>query len=269
VPPLVTVVIPCYNAEKWIGECIHSVQRQDYSNVEIVVVDDCSTDKSVDRIVVRTSKFPCRLIRNPVNMGECKTSARGFSEATGKYICRLSADDMFVNDDHITRQVKEMEGTNCDWCYNNINLVGESLNISVKTQTAWAPIPIRYSANFLYVFDNLFLRFPRICYLIAGVRNPINSSALMFRASTMLSWDSDLRSVCDGVLLSKMLISGLRGRVIHSMGAFYRIHSGQATGKEATNGVHSIVRTRIYGNTSLPYWMKICAWFIKRVYDIS
>jgi glycosyltransferase involved in cell wall biosynthesis len=264
-PPLVTVVIPCYNAEKWIEECIQSVLKQDYKPIEIIVVDDCSTDRSVQNVW----QYPVRLIRNEINMGECKTSARGFSEAFGKYICRLSADDVFVNNNHITQQVKEMEETGADWCYNNVNLVGESVSDSILCKTAWASIPIRRSADFLYIFDNLFLKFPRICYLIAGVRNPINSSTIMFHAPKMLSWDSDLRSVCDGILLSKMFMTGLKGRAIHYKGALYRIHSGQATGKESTNKVHDIVKTRIYSNPTLPYWMKVCAWIIKRIYVIS
>lgn len=262
--PLVSVVIPCYNAEKWIEECIQSVFKQDYERVEIIVVDDCSTDRSVQNIW----QYPVRLIRNSSNLGECKTSDIGFKSARGVYICRLSADDTFVNKDHISKQVEAMERYHSDWCYNNINLIGRSILDSTICTTAWAPVPIRYSANFFHVFDNIFLKFPRICYLIAGVRNPINSSALMFRASTMLSWDSDLRSVCDGTLLAKMFLARHKGYAIHSMGAFYRIHQNQATGKEPTNKIHAIVKKRIYNNPSLPVWMKMCSLIIRRLYDI-
>lgn len=265
----VSVVIPCYNAQKWIWDCVSSVIKQDYNDIEIIIVDDCSTDRSLEVITKLQRLYGgIKLIKNPVNMGECKTSATGFKSASGKYICRLSADDIFVNKNHLSIQVEVMEKINADWCYNNINLMGQNIDNSVVCTTAWIPIPIKYSAKLFYVFDNIFLKFPRICYLIAGVRNPINSSALMFRASTMLSWDSDLRSVCDGMLLAKMFLAGHRGVAIHSMGAFYRIHPDQATGKEPTNKTHEIVKKRIYNNPLLPMWMKICSWIIRRFYDI-
>ena len=96
--PLVSVVIPCYNAGDFIEDCVLSVLRQDYSPIEIIVVDDASTDRSVPTI----AEYPICISRNTINVGECKTSARGFAMASGKYVCRLSADDMFVNTDHIS-----------------------------------------------------------------------------------------------------------------------------------------------------------------------
>jgi glycosyltransferase involved in cell wall biosynthesis len=240
------------------------VFKQDYKPIEVIVVDDCSTDRSIQNIW----QYPVKLIRNKTNLGECKTSDIGFKASRGKYVCRLSADDAFVNKDHISKQVDAMEKTNADWCYNNINLIGESINKATVCTTSWTPIPNRYSVNIFYIFDNIFLKFPRICYLIAGVRTPINSSALMFRASTMLSWDSDLRSVCDGTLLAKMFFAGHKGCAIHSMGAFYRIHPDQATEKEPTNKIHMVVKQRIYNNPLLPMWMKACSLIIKRLYDI-
>lgn len=265
----VSVVIPCYNAEKWIWDCVSSVIKQDYNDVEIIIVDDCSNDKSL-KVITKLQRLygGIKLIKNPVNMGECKTSAIGFANAKGDFVCRLSADDTFVNSNHLSIQVETMKKTSADFCYNNINLMGGNINNSVICNTAWMPIPLRYSANIFYIFDNIFLKFPRICYLIAGVRNPINSSALMFRASTMLSWDSDLRSVCDATLLAKMFLVGHKGCAIHSMGAFYRIHPDQATGKEPTNKIHMVVKQRIYNNPSLSLWMKICSIIIKRLYDI-
>lgn len=257
--PLVTVVIPCYNAEKWIEECIQSVLKQDYKPIEIIVIDDCSIDRSVQKIW----QYPIRLIRNESNTGECKTSSIGFLKARGKYICRLSADDMFVKDDHITRQVKEMEKTNADWCYNNINLVGKTLDASIEVQGSWIHIPIRNSSKLFCIFDNTMLKFQNICYLITIMGNPINSSTLMIRANTyskLLSWDSNLRSCCDGMLIGKMFLCGLKARAIPTIGSFYRIHSGQATNTEASNRDLFFVRSRLKNeiiNNNHPLWMKI------------
>jgi len=262
--PLVSVVIPCYNAEKYIEECVLSVLKQDYTPIEIIVVDDASTDASVSKI----AEYPIIISRNTINVGECRTSAKGFSLAGGTYVCRLSADDMFVNSDHITRQVNEMEKYTLDWCYNNINLMGETIKDSIVCKTSWMPIPIRYSAWFFYLFDNFFLHFPNVCYIIAITRNPINSSALMFRRSTYekyLTWDHGLVSVCDATLLGTMFLCGLRGRAVHSTGSFYRIHTEQATGKPETTKILSKVRMILCNEirvTPHPLWMKLTMRFL-------
>lgn len=262
--PLVSVVIPCYNAEKYIWECVSSVIKQDYDELEIIIVEDCSTDGSMDVIQSILRLFgSIKIITNTENLGECKTSKRGFDMARGKYICRLSADDMFVFIDHISQQVAEMEKHNLDWCYNSKNLVGETLETAKESQTAWVPIPIRYSAKFFNVFDNLFLKFQNVCYIVAITRNPINSSSLMIRAETYhmsLTWDSSLRSVCDGTLIGKMFLMGLKVRAIPTVGAFYRIHPNQATGKPETNTDLKHMRERLKAeikNNEHPLWMKI------------
>ena len=80
--PLVTVVIPCYNAEAFIWDCVSSVIKQDYDQIEIIIVEDCSTDKSREVIVSLNHLFGgIKVIYNKINLGECKTSALGFSNA--------------------------------------------------------------------------------------------------------------------------------------------------------------------------------------------
>jgi glycosyltransferase involved in cell wall biosynthesis len=267
--PLVSVVVPCYNTEKFIADCLRSVVIQDYHPIEIIVVDDCSTDNSVEKTrgFMKNTKKKVGLLCNPNNLGECRTSELGFQLAKGEYVCRLSADDMFVNSDHISRQVDEMEMYDLDWCYNNRNLVGETIQDAVVCNTAWLPIPIRYSANISHIFDNVLLKhFPSVCYLIAMTRNPINSSALMIRKAVHSTngkrWDgSGLRSVCDAWLIANLLLSGAKVRAIHSIGSFYRIHDGQATGKPNTNAdaiqMRHVLYKRILAENP-PAWMKLC-----------
>jgi len=272
--PLVSVVIPAYNAEKWIYECIDSVMKQDYPNIEIAVVDDASTDNTKQILLkILNSTHPCSMIISchNQNMGECITSSDGFALTTGKYACRLSADDMFVNTNHITKQVEEMEKYNLDWCYNNINLVGRSLYDCKISETSWVPIPIRYSARFFYRFDNLFLKFSDVCYLIAIVRNPINSSALMIRKSTYdkyrLTWDNGYRTCGDSTLIADMFLHGLKVHAIHSIGSFYRIHPDQSTGKPDTNRDYKMIRECLYNeikNNNNSLWIKITLQVIKR-----
>ena len=279
--PLVSVVITTYNCEKFVEECIESVQKQDYPNIEIIVMDDASTDNTVEIAsrVLKRSKQNSTIKRNGANYGERVTSAYGFAMANGEYICRLSGDDAFVNSDHITKQVAEMEKYDLDWCYNSISRIGSAIEDSVVSQTPWVPIPVRYSAKFFHIFDNCFLQFPNVCYLIALRRNPVNSSALMVRRCVYEHSDipkrlvaiEGLRSIWDGSLLGYMFLKKYKCKAIHSMGAFYRIHLDQATGKPETNKDLKRTLSELYDlaeHDTNPLWMCIVAKCMRYYYGL-
>jgi glycosyltransferase involved in cell wall biosynthesis len=86
--PLVSVIIPCYNGETFLEETITSALVQTYQNVEVLVIDDGSTDGSS----AIAQKFPVRYIRQ-VNRGLTPTRNRGIRESRGTYIVFLDADD--------------------------------------------------------------------------------------------------------------------------------------------------------------------------------
>jgi succinoglycan biosynthesis protein ExoO len=93
--PLVSVIIPAYNAERTIGEAISSVLHGSFQEFEIIVCDDASSDRTVD--VVRSIRdVRIKLLRNKVNMGEGATRDRAIATATGKWIAPLDADDAFA-----------------------------------------------------------------------------------------------------------------------------------------------------------------------------
>lgn len=89
----VSVVIPCYNAEEHIGQAIESVLAQTREPLEILVIDDCSSDGSVD--VIR-SFDGVHLLENPVNMGNGLVRNRAIFEAHGELIAFLDADDVWL-----------------------------------------------------------------------------------------------------------------------------------------------------------------------------
>jgi len=89
---LVSVIIPCYNAECYIAEAIESVLAQTYKPIEIIVVNDGSTDSSEE--VIRSFKDQI-LYKYQHNQGVSKARNSGFGLASGNYICFLDADDWF------------------------------------------------------------------------------------------------------------------------------------------------------------------------------
>ena len=92
--PLISVIIPVYNAEKYLRRCYRSLLRQTFQEFEILFVDDSSTDRSVEiltRIAAEDSRV--QLIRNRENLGQGRSRDAGISAATGEYLFFLDADD--------------------------------------------------------------------------------------------------------------------------------------------------------------------------------
>jgi glycosyltransferase involved in cell wall biosynthesis len=92
---LVSVVIPAYNSEKWVSETIDSVLRQTYDDLEIVLVDDGSTDRTakVAAESLQRGRFPHRILSQP-NAGAAGARNRGWQAARGLWIQFLDADDL-------------------------------------------------------------------------------------------------------------------------------------------------------------------------------
>ena len=105
--PLVTVFMPVYNSEKYLKEALDSIINQTYKNLEILLVDDGSTDHSVN-IIKSYSDRRIRLIENGENKGIPYTRNVGLMEATGKYIAIMDSDDI-SHPLRIEKQVEYME----------------------------------------------------------------------------------------------------------------------------------------------------------------
>ncbi len=89
---LISVVIPTYNGEKYIKDCIESIQSQDFPH-EIIVIDDISTDRTVE--IARS--MGCRVIVNTEHKGQMAGKNTGIREAKGNYWLTIDQDDMLVN----------------------------------------------------------------------------------------------------------------------------------------------------------------------------
>src|SRR5690606_28917246 len=105
--PLVTVFMPVYNSEQYIREALESILNQTYQNLDILLVDDGSTDRSVE-IIKSYQDTRIRLIQNEKNMGIPYTRNVGLKEAKGKYIAIMDSDDIAVSN-RIERQIQYLE----------------------------------------------------------------------------------------------------------------------------------------------------------------
>lgn len=107
-PPLITVVMPCYNHENYVDRAVMSVLEQTYPRVELVVIDDGSRDGSVSKLENLRDRFGFTLICQE-NRGVCRTLNRGILEAGhGDYIALLASDD-FWHPDKLCLQMAELQ----------------------------------------------------------------------------------------------------------------------------------------------------------------
>lgn len=122
--PLISVVLSAYNAEKYIYEAIESILNQTYTNFELIIINDGSSDNTEE--VILSFKDPrIRYIKNKQNRGLIYSLNRGLSEAQGKYIARMDADDYSLPE-RFAKQVKFLE-ENSDYiiCGGQIEAFGD------------------------------------------------------------------------------------------------------------------------------------------------
>jgi len=106
-PPLVSVVVSCYNHENYIKESLLSVLNQSYQNIELIVFDDGSVDNSAD-IIESLSKEHGFFFQRQENIGFTPTLNKAIKLCKGKYIAFLGSDDLFF-EDKIEKQVHFLE----------------------------------------------------------------------------------------------------------------------------------------------------------------
>jgi glycosyltransferase involved in cell wall biosynthesis len=105
--PLVSVIMPAYNAARFIGPAIKSVLSQTYKNFELIIVDDGSTDNTSD-IVNSFQDHRIVLIRNAQNMYSARSRNIGIDASKGKYIALCDADDLYMPQ-RLEKQMKYLE----------------------------------------------------------------------------------------------------------------------------------------------------------------
>ena len=129
---LVSVLLPNYNGEKHLEEAIDSVLGQTYANIELIIVDDGSTDQSVD-IIKNYDDDRIKPIYLEENSHICIATNVGFSHVTGEYIARLDSDDVWEKEKLYKQVALLEEKPNARVCFTQVNLIDENgQNINEK-----------------------------------------------------------------------------------------------------------------------------------------
>lgn len=153
--PLVSVVIPTYNNAKYLREALMSIIKQSYHNLEIIVVDDGSTDGTT-AILQSLAKRDARLsiITHKHNQGIVRSLNQGFTRAHGKYIARMDADDISLPE-RIATQVAYLEG------HPAVGVCGAWISVFGTQKYVWQT-PIDSAAIKLRLFTECALAHPTV-----------------------------------------------------------------------------------------------------------
>lgn len=148
---LVSIIVPVYNVEKYIDKCVRSLMNQDYHNIEIILVDDGSPDKSgmiIDELKIEDHRI---VVVHQKNQGVSSARNAGLSFATGEYITFVDGDD-WVDSNYVTYFINLQKKTGCDVVMNKNNYSGNER----KSSDNFSVISAEKAIEWIYL-GNLFV----------------------------------------------------------------------------------------------------------------
>lgn len=187
--PKISVVIPCFNASKFIEECIQSVLNQSFNNFEIICVNDGSTDSTSEILQCLASKHPMITVLEIENKGAPHARNLGFKKSQGDYIQFLDADDI-LNSDKFQQQ---------------ITLFRDDIDVVTCNYETWdINLESRISETDLSMISNNPLE--------ASVTKVISTIGPLYKASFIqkFEWDESLIAAQDWEYNTKLILEGAR-----------------------------------------------------------
>ncbi len=127
---LVSIIMPSYNTEKYILDSIRSVQGQTYTNWELLIVDDCSSDNTLEvvrKYVEETKETRIRLLSNEKNSGAAISRNYALREARGRWVAFLDSDDLWLSE-KLEKQIGFMEVNQYGFSYTEYTEIDEDSN---------------------------------------------------------------------------------------------------------------------------------------------
>jgi glycosyltransferase involved in cell wall biosynthesis len=219
---LVSVVIPAYNMEKYLSNSIESVLRQTFKKLEIIVVDDASTDNTL-KIAENFTDRGVVVYNLDKNYGVANALKIGFEIARGDYITFLSADDEYINPRKTEQQIFEMINNKADWSYYHDFFIGENSHHMRIYKPSFIP--------YFRFLDRCISKDYNLLFMSLLFQNPINSSTLMISRNCLDrggNWDPRWKNADpDGDLLLRYCIQEMKPLLISGAPLLYRIHTNQ------------------------------------------
>lgn len=233
---LISIIMPAYNAEKYIGKAIESVLYQTYSFFEFIVVDDGSTDNTAE-IVMSYSDSRIRLIKHRGNLGVAEARNTALREASGKWCAAIDADDLWLPER--LEKLTEIAGKD-ESCFvaddhmvfveraNRVKKIGSLLEFFHKMHFADDVCVMSFSDYVRYGAPLIHPVFP-----IRVVRE----NGLQYRREFVPAEDLDFHF--------QLFRRGLRLKITKNAYYLYRMNSGSLTAQEPTRSSSNVIRFQL------------------------
>ena len=219
--PLVSIIIPIYNVEDYIEACMQSVTGQTYKNLEILCVDDCGQDASID--IVQSHMFKdtrIKLISHAMNQGLACARNTGMEYATGEYLYFLDSDD-FISCDAIQSMLDSALNHRSDMVFSKVQLEVEEdaksdeLDV-IKSYLSFEARP-ECEAVSRDTFEFFLDKFPCVAWNKLFMAEFLRSNYISFVKQNVLHEDEGFHV--------KVLSNSPRISFVNEVGYFYRIRS--------------------------------------------
>ena len=227
--PLISVVIPAYNHEKYIGAAIDSVLNQTVSDLELIVVDDGSTDSTGE--IVKSYSDPRLSYYHQENQDAYNTINRGMSLAGGKYIAILNSDDVYTLD-RFERLLQCREETGAECIISDVTPISDE-GVEFTDQDFGWNLWHQKNRAFYFRCGDIYTAFLKGNFMVT------TSNLFMTReASLRVGKFCSLRYLHDYDYIFRLMLAYPNG--VHYLAdeklLYYRIHSGNTLGEAAVIG---------------------------------
>lgn len=230
---LVSIILPAYNAQPYIERCLDTVINQSYKNIEIIIVDDGSTDNTLSLIRKYKERDDRVILITQENQGVSTARNEAIKKARGKYICYLDADDRYTND-YVETLVSEIEESDYDMvvCGYYYALRGGGYEDKVIKHS----FGMNNSTAMEFVFNSN--SFGPFLWNKIFVRKIINQNDIRF--------DSTLKRAQDQLWVIEYLLQCKKVRYINKMLYYYEFSKSSVTrqtkiGKEFDNKFYCVL----------------------------
>ena len=162
----VSIIIPVYNSEKYIEKCVESIVKQTYKNIEMIIINDGSKDKSSEVIKSLKEKYPDKIkYYEQENQGVAKTRNKAVELAKGDFIMFVDNDD-YLDEDYVEKFVQEIEDGNYDYVvgsFRRVDYEGKTLYTMSYKDFEWCFF--MFSTPWARIFKKEYLINNNIKYL--------------------------------------------------------------------------------------------------------
>ena len=231
--PIISIIIPVYNAEKFIKETIESILSQNFKDFEIILIDDASKDESL-KIIENISKKDkrIRVLKNKTNKGKAGTVNVGFKYTNGRYITFSDADDIFYQK-RLKKQVEFFDAhPEIDMIYGNIIMFWED-----GKEKIYNAVEFKNTEEVLLRLKKESKKTEKIqeAYKILDPEKYIPGSSIMFKRKIIdsgIKMDENLRNSEDCDFNFQIIGKGYKIMKMPIITHKYRKHPNQKSGNQ-------------------------------------